>query len=173
MSVDAFLLGVLIDELTNDAERLYKVLEADTHQSTYRLIGKKVLVTIDRKVYESAAGNILEKGKVITANMNGGIKDAQVQPDESDAKDVEVGKEKEEQGEGELTKKPSKEEAGAYAEEILYALETEKQIEKWWNGVRDFWAWSGCIVGDRWDELMDDGKEEVRKVYNSFKEVVE
>ena len=160
MSVDAFMIGVLIDELTKDAERVYKVLEADTHQSRYQLLGKKVLVTVERKVFESAAGNILEKGKVKV--------DAEIQPDESDVKDVEVGKEKEEQGEGEPTKESCKEEAVSYAEEVVNALEKEKQVEMWWNGVRDFWAWSGCIVGDKWKDLLPDGRDEVRKVYFSM-----
>ena len=114
MSVDAFMLGVLIDELTKDAERLYKILEADTHESRYQLLGKKVLVTIDRKVYESAAGNILEKGKVpvgnvINVNMNGGVKNAEIQPDESDVKDVTVGEEGKEQSEGESAEESSSE----------------------------------------------------------------
>ncbi len=159
MSNSVLMIGVLIDELIKEAAVVYDVLERDTHESTYTLLGKHIDVTIKRKVYESAAGNILEKGKV---------KVEQVQSDESHEQDVKVGEEKEEQGEGESEEKPSKEKEGSYAEEVIAALKEEEQIEKWWNSVKDFWGWSGCVVGTEWQDHLPDGREEIRKVYFSL-----
>ncbi len=159
MSNSVLMIGVLIDELIKEAAVLYDILERDTHKSTYTLLGKHIDVTIKRKVYVEAAGNILEKGKV---------KVEQVQSDESDVEDVKVGKEKQEQGEGESEEKPSKEKTYTYQEEVVTALEEEEQIEKWWNSVRNFWGWSGCVVGDKWRDLLPDGRDEIRKVYFSL-----
>ena len=161
MSVESSMVGVLINELIKQAMVVYDVLEKDTHQSAYTLLGERVNVTIQRKVYVEAAGNILEKGKV---------KVEQVQSDESHEQDVKVGEEKEEQGEGESEEESIKEKERAYEEEALANIKEEEQIAEWWNNVRYFCGWSSCVAGGKWCDILPDGRVEIRKIYFSIKE---
>lgn len=39
-------------------------------------------------------------------------------------------------------------------------------IEEWWNKVKDSGVWSGAIVNLTWDQLWDEIKEEIIKIYN-------
>ena len=40
--IDPLLVGVFVEELLIESDRLYKILEKDTHQSSYTLLGKTV-----------------------------------------------------------------------------------------------------------------------------------
>lgn len=38
-------------------------------------------------------------------------------------------------------------------------------VEKWWNEVNNNGCISGCISGDKWEDLDGDMKDEVLKLY--------
>ncbi len=165
----------LVQRLLEDSDRVYYILNKDTPITEITLLGKSINVTLKRKPYVSAAGDILEKGKVIVNNMKKietylkGGELAELQSDESNVQDDKVGEGKKEQGEGEPTEEfiiQTQEEDGISSSEAIKKEELE--IAEWWNKNKNNWAWSGCIVGTDWDEMFNDAKDEVRKIYNKL-----
>lgn len=164
----------LIQNFLEDADVLYRILDCDAHKSGFTLKGEVVDVTVHRKPYVSAAGNILEKGNVVVDNLKkietylrGGTL-AELQSVESNVQDDKVVEEKSNEGEGEPTQEScseAQEEISVHGIEAIKEEEQEIEIGKWWNKNKDNWSWSGCIVGDDWEELQDDAKEELTKLY--------
>jgi len=149
----------LVQNLLEDADVVFHILNREAPITTITFLGAVIDVTLKRKPYVSAAGDILEKGKV---------KLAELQSVKSNVQDDKVGKGEKEQGEGEPAKELSSEakaEISIYGIEAIKEEELEIKVGTWWNKNKDNWSWSGCITGDDWEDLQDDAKEELKKLF--------
>ncbi len=154
----------LIQNFLEDADLLFHVLDKDAHKSSFTLLGEVVNVTVARKPYVSAAGDILEKGKV---------KLAELQSVKGNVQDDKVVEEKSEQGEGELTEESIEEIQAKISREASEVIEIKEQkIGAWWDSVRDHWLWSGCVVSTKWEEFNREEKDYVIELWDGFKEVI-
>ncbi len=155
----------LVQNLLEDADVLFHVLDRDTPITTVTFLGTVIDVTLKRKPYKSAAGDILEKGKV---------KLAELQSVKGYVKDDKVVEGKKEQGEGEPPQECSEEVDPKISRKSSEVVEIKEQkIGAWWDRVRDHWIWSGCVVDTKWEDFTQDEKDFVKEIYDSFSEVVQ
>lgn len=170
----------LAQNFLEDGDLLFHILNNEAPITEITLLGTVINITLKRVPYISAAGDILEKGKVIVNNLKktetylrGGTL-AELQSVESNVQDDKVVEEKSEQGEGELTKERSEEIQAKISREASEVIEIKEQkVGAWWDSVRDHWLWSGCVVSTKWEDFTQDEKDYVIELWDGFREVVQ
>lgn len=45
-----------------------------------------------------------------------------------------------------------------------------REIEKWWESVKDNHSWSGSIQGMPWSQIWEEAKDELKLIYDSARE---